>query len=248
MFRSRRAAGAGATAGSARRRASLASQALLSTATPSGPQWTPDTLYLYSTVTSINICPSGGATLGYRYQKIWGSERFDRWCYWSSRRATGEYCVKGKATTTTEFTPLLLENRIINAALLAASSSPSLSMCMSRVCMWSCCYPMRSAISTGTDSFTDLGLHGNVSACLHVLKDQVIVLMKMMMKTRVVVCRCQFRREQSGGAQCAVLPQPLSRVAPKTKGYGLARNMSSKTRFKTCSFREVVGFIVGQLI
>ncbi|KAI8424050.1 hypothetical protein MSG28_002680 [Choristoneura fumiferana] len=60
-----------------------------------------------------------GLRSGYRYQKIWGSERFDRWCYWSSRRATGEYCVKGKATTTTEFTPLLLENRIINVNKLA---------------------------------------------------------------------------------------------------------------------------------
>ncbi|KAI8431677.1 hypothetical protein MSG28_016156 [Choristoneura fumiferana] len=39
------------------------------------------------------------------------------------------------------------------------SPPPSLSMCLSRVCMWSCCYTMRSTISTGTDSFTDLGLH-----------------------------------------------------------------------------------------
>ncbi|KAI8425354.1 hypothetical protein MSG28_007115 [Choristoneura fumiferana] len=46
-----------------------------------------------------------------------------------------------------------------------ASPSPSLSMCLSRVCMWSCCFAMRcsarSTISTGTDSFTDLGLHDN---------------------------------------------------------------------------------------
>ncbi|KAI8434647.1 hypothetical protein MSG28_003180 [Choristoneura fumiferana] len=40
--------------------------------------------------------------------------------------------------------------------------SPSLSMCLSRVCMWlmwCCCCTMRSSFSTGTDSFTDLGLH-----------------------------------------------------------------------------------------
>ncbi|KAI8422630.1 hypothetical protein MSG28_006410 [Choristoneura fumiferana] len=40
-----------------------------------------------------------------------------------------------------------------------APPSPSLSMCLSRVCMWSCCYAMRSAISTDIYSFTDLGLH-----------------------------------------------------------------------------------------
>ncbi|KAI8421186.1 hypothetical protein MSG28_008257 [Choristoneura fumiferana] len=41
-----------------------------------------------------------------------------------------------------------------------ASSSPSLSMCLSRVCMWSCSSArMAHNISTGTDSFTDLGLH-----------------------------------------------------------------------------------------
>ncbi|KAI8433020.1 hypothetical protein MSG28_013890 [Choristoneura fumiferana] len=45
------------------------------------------------------------------------------------------------------------------AALLAAPPSASLSMCLSRVCMWSCCYAKCSSISTGTDSFTDLGLH-----------------------------------------------------------------------------------------
>ncbi|KAI8431155.1 hypothetical protein MSG28_001200 [Choristoneura fumiferana] len=60
----------------------------------------------------------------------------------------------------------------LQAALLAASSSPSLSMCMSRVCMWSCCYPMRSAISTGPDSFTDLGLHGNLIPPTFLRKDR----------------------------------------------------------------------------
>ncbi|KAI8442499.1 hypothetical protein MSG28_005988 [Choristoneura fumiferana] len=45
------------------------------------------------------------------------------------------------------------------AALLAAPPSPSLSMCLSRVCMWSCCCTMRSTISTHIDSFTVLGLH-----------------------------------------------------------------------------------------
>ncbi|KAI8427819.1 hypothetical protein MSG28_002215 [Choristoneura fumiferana] len=40
------------------------------------------------------------------------------------------------------------------------SPSPSLSMCLSRVCMWSCCYAMRrSARSTSIDSFTDHGFH-----------------------------------------------------------------------------------------
>ncbi|KAI8420440.1 hypothetical protein MSG28_008930 [Choristoneura fumiferana] len=42
---------------------------------------------------------------------------------------------------------------VLSAALLR------LSMCLSRVCMWSCCYAMRSTISTHTDLFTDLGLH-----------------------------------------------------------------------------------------
>ncbi|KAI8429302.1 hypothetical protein MSG28_007799 [Choristoneura fumiferana] len=47
----------------------------------------------------------------------------------------------------------------IPGCALGSVASPYLSMCLSRVCMWSCCYAMRSAISTGTDSFTDLGLH-----------------------------------------------------------------------------------------
>ncbi|KAI8430382.1 LOW QUALITY PROTEIN: hypothetical protein MSG28_000671 [Choristoneura fumiferana] len=52
---------------------------------------------------------------------------------------------------------------LLFAALLAAPPSPSLSMWLSRVWMWSCCYAMRSSarssISTDIYSFTDLGLH-----------------------------------------------------------------------------------------
>ncbi|KAI8439768.1 hypothetical protein MSG28_013455 [Choristoneura fumiferana] len=50
-----------------------------------------------------------GVTLGVPVPEIWGSERFDRWCYGLSRRATGEYCVKGKQPQPIELRPCYLK-------------------------------------------------------------------------------------------------------------------------------------------
>ncbi|KAI8422784.1 hypothetical protein MSG28_006529 [Choristoneura fumiferana] len=44
------------------------------------------------------------------------------------------------------------------ANVFGSPPPPYLSMCLSRVCMWSCS-SARSSISTHIDSFTDLGLH-----------------------------------------------------------------------------------------